>query len=1605
MAEEVIGLLFGVEGGENIDGASGKRIVQELTKLVKAINSKESQIPKIELHFDTAKADDELKSLKKQLQEIASIASKITIAETPEQKAQKSNYSKRIASIKEYYAALKEMQSLQSKGVGGLSRGDDGLWSTTDQDHYGQRVANLNSLLKEYQQIINVVGDSEHTEAQKAKALGVSAQQYTQILEANTRAINENAIAKERLETSDFEREQADDYRKLSKTMREYYSERQKLSKAESINSNSEDYDKRTSRIEELQAELKKFGVTLAENGDIEKKSLEQAKVGAQERTLLEEQLSSAQAKNNIAQQEYTRTASNAWRKASQNAYDYVNRIKDVASKDLKAKKLMGEVLDIAKSDDPKKVNEVNAALGRLQQRIKETGADVENFGQKFLKSFGANLRATLAMMVIAQVGKSLRDVYDNVVKLDKAMTDLQIASGKSRGEIKQLTREYAKLAKQLGATTLEVAEAADTWLRQGYTAEETNALIANSTMLAKLGQMEAAEASEALTSAMKGYNVSAEDSIKIVDRLVAVDMAAAASAGDIATAMAETATSADIAGISMDRLVGYIATVKEVTQDGAESVGNFYKTLFARMGKVQSGADVDDEGESLNDVENVLRSLDISLRNSEGSFRNFGEVLDEVGAKWESYDNVVQHQIATAFAGTRQQEKFIVLMQNYSQAMEYASLATESAGTANEKYSAYTNSIEGSVRSLEAAFEDLSMTLLDSGLIIGFIDFLSAAVEFLNSIASLTGNVLVEIPAIIIALSTLYSIVSQIKSTAMFGTMLTGLKSVLAVFPALLAGFRSIIANLSLQAAGHKLTAASLVAQAQATQAATAAQQAFNATNPIGWIILAVTAIYALAKAFDFFGDKQREKVEEYEKRADEQDELVEKYDSEIDALTSLQEKLQDAHGNKAKLAKIYDELNKKVSVSTDLLNGEEAAYLAVNLQLQDQIKAQQKAREEADKAAIAAKRSAFNERTLTRKGLVSYILPVLFGTDPWLLWDWMAADATGEEIRQLMRGTLPGVDMNYDKFYNKMTTDEQNRWLGLNGIEREDWDEFWDAQVKLAKESLANTIESADGAFDSEFMSDAVERLVLSGYDIDEVLVAVNEILDANSEMNSLQSDYYKALITNGADATAIYEQMQDKLAQLKTLYPELSSKFDAWISGISTSISVDTDSVTVALKSAKEILEEVQDGYDGLSEAMNNLTSEGYLNADSLATVLGLIEDNMLAGLTLEDVLIRDANGYKLVDNVLQKYVQAVITANTVTKALATKRDAENYIANLQMIQAVLATLTQTQDDSTDAIKSQREELEKQGDVYDDQLDSYRELIDIRKDLLSTYEEELSYQKELAKRQRNVTQLQTKLAVAQLDTSAAGQARVRELEAELREAQDELDDFTLEHAIDVISDQLESQYSEYEAFIKTKLNEIETLLEGLETSTEVNITVDNTWVAEAISQINQLINDVKDPFSVDNPPTLRRPLDISLIKTDDLEPQGTPHMYYYSGGGVDRYLSIDNFHTGGFVGGVSQLASNEEFAKLLKGEFVSTPSQMKRFMEETLPKMANYSASANANEFNAPLIEIVCESVTSESMPRLKEVIDEAVKEIKKQLDSGVSRTGYKRPVKPI
>lgn len=143
-----------------------------------------------------------------------------------------------------------------------------------------------------------------------------------------------------------------------------------------------------------------------------------------------------------------------------------------------------------------------------------------------------------VAMKIWTGIGNAINDCTSYIKDLDEAMTNIRVVTMDTKDATEDLLKTYNQLGQELGANTLDIAEGSIDWLRQGYDVADTETLVKDSTILSKLALIDNAEATEYLTSALKGYKLEAEDAIGVVDQLVSIDLEAATSAGDMAEAI-----------------------------------------------------------------------------------------------------------------------------------------------------------------------------------------------------------------------------------------------------------------------------------------------------------------------------------------------------------------------------------------------------------------------------------------------------------------------------------------------------------------------------------------------------------------------------------------------------------------------------------------------------------------------------------------------------------------------------------------------------------------------------------------------------------------------------------------------------------------------------------------------------------------------------------------------------------------------------------------------------------------------------------------------------------------------------------------------------------
>lgn len=289
----------------------------------------------------------------------------------------------------------------------------------------------------------------------------------------------------------------------------------------------------------------------------------------------------------------------NKFKQASRTLEEYINKFGKI-KQDTKLMSQVEEIRILINSGDVANLGKITDLTKQLKFDAREAGVETETFGQKLTQvaeKYGIFL--TLGT-VIRQVTSAIKDMVGTVIELDNQLTNLRMITGASSNEVQEMAKGYQGLAKELSSTTLEVAVSAETFLRQGKSFEETNELIRASQVFSKIAFLDSAQAAELLTSSLNGYGIAASDVMSIVDKMSAIDMAAATSSQELAEAMQRTATVAKLAGLSYDEILSYIATVSETSRQSADIIGTAFRSIVSRIQDVQLGKLLSEDGEDI---------------------------------------------------------------------------------------------------------------------------------------------------------------------------------------------------------------------------------------------------------------------------------------------------------------------------------------------------------------------------------------------------------------------------------------------------------------------------------------------------------------------------------------------------------------------------------------------------------------------------------------------------------------------------------------------------------------------------------------------------------------------------------------------------------------------------------------------------------------------------------------------------------------------------------------------------------------------------------------------------------------------------------------------
>ena len=341
------------------------------------------------------------------------------------------------------------------------------------------------------------------------------------------------------------------------------------------------------------------------------------------------------------------------------------------------------------------------------------------------------------------KIQDSVKFIYD----LDESLNNIQVVTGKSSDEMATFAKNANEAAQRLGQTTLAYTEGALLYLQQGKTMEEANYLTEATLVGASITGENSAEVAELLTASLNGYSLAAENAMEVTDKFAAVGAATGSSFYELATAFSKTASMASTVGVEFDQLTAQISTIATVTRETPETIGTSLKTIYARMSEISMGGS---DGEyDFGAVKSQLEAVGISIVDSQNNLRDMGQVIEEIGEKWDTFGRNAQVAIANAMGGKLQANRLLALFNNWEMYQDALTVSMEATGAAEEQNAKRLESLSAKTNQLRAATEELYMTLLDSDGFKVMVEGATLLVQALTKIVDLLGG-LVPILSII---------------------------------------------------------------------------------------------------------------------------------------------------------------------------------------------------------------------------------------------------------------------------------------------------------------------------------------------------------------------------------------------------------------------------------------------------------------------------------------------------------------------------------------------------------------------------------------------------------------------------------------------------------------------------------------------------------------------------------------------------------------------------------------------------------------------------------------------------------------------------------------
>lgn len=408
------------------------------------------------------------------------------------------------------------------------------------------------------------------------------------------------------------------------------------------------------------------------------------------------------------------------------------------------------------------KVQELDTDLGNLKGTISSLTPEADELAEQINKTSEeiniatqraqelSNLKSQVLSFftitgAIQLFRRAVQSAFETVKELDEAMTEIAVVSDFSVGDMWKQLPKFTEQANQLGKSIRDVYGATTLYVQQGLDLDNSLKLANETLKMAAVAGMDASDATDAMTSALRGFNMELSETSaqKVNDVYSELAAISAADTQEISTAMSKVASLAHNVNMEFETTASFLTQGIEATREAPETIGTALKTIIARFAEVKSLytkgqlSGTDEEGETIdvNKVQTALRSAGISMNAFLKGEEGLDQVLLRLSSRWDDLDVLTQRYIATMASGSRQQSRFIAMMDNYAKTTEFVNSAYNSAGSGQRQFEKTLESLAAKLTKLKNAWDEFAMGLTNNVIIKSAVDTLTFLLTAVNKL------------------------------------------------------------------------------------------------------------------------------------------------------------------------------------------------------------------------------------------------------------------------------------------------------------------------------------------------------------------------------------------------------------------------------------------------------------------------------------------------------------------------------------------------------------------------------------------------------------------------------------------------------------------------------------------------------------------------------------------------------------------------------------------------------------------------------------------------------------------------------------------------------